>query len=87
MRGRSIGSVQSEPAVVQADQADVALMDVRQVSTLLGVSSRHVYRMADMGKMPAPLKLGACVRWSRAALSGWISRGCPPVRAAKGAAR
>jgi excisionase family DNA binding protein len=69
------------------EQADAALLDVRQVSALLGVSPRHVARLAETGKMPAPLRLGACVRWSRAALSAWISRGCPPVRAAKGAAR
>lgn len=57
-----------------------ALLDVRGVALLLGCSSRHVYRLSDGGKMPSPLRIGALVRWNRAAVEDWISRGCPSVR-------
>ena len=54
------------------------LLDVRAVSELLGgCSTRHVYRLADAGRMPRPVKLGSLVRWRRAELVAWINAGCP----------
>lgn len=53
------------------------LLDVDQVAELLSVSSRQVYRLADGGRMPRPLKLGGCCRWDRAAIEVWITAGCP----------
>ena len=64
------------------------LLDVRAVAALLGgCSTRHVYRLADAGKMPRPLKLGQLVRWRRAELLRWLGEGCPPVRSTRGAVR
>lgn len=62
-----------------------ALLDVGQVASLLRCSQRHVYRLADAGRMPRPLKLGSLVRWRRDELLQWISDGCPRVRVTKGA--
>ncbi len=60
------------------------LLDVDAVAGLLACSSRHIYRLADMGRMPRPVKLGALVRWSRSAVLDWIAAGCPDCgRAAK----
>jgi excisionase family DNA binding protein len=56
------------------------LLDVQAVAELLNCSTRHVYRLSDAGRMPAPLKVGALVRWKRAELEEWINAGCPPVR-------
>ena len=53
------------------------LLDVNAVAALLGVSSRHVFRLADGGRMPRPLKLGGARRWDRIAVENWISDGCP----------
>ena len=54
------------------------LLDVRAVSELLGsCSTRHVYRLADAGRMPRPIKLGSLVRWRRSELESWINSGCP----------
>jgi len=65
------------------------LVDVEHAAEMLGCSSRHVYRLADAGKMPAPVRLGSLVRWNRSTLEDWIAAGCPPVRTvtAKGGAR
>ena len=57
-----------------------ALLDVRGVAELLKCSSRHVYRLSDAGRMPAPVRIGALVRWSLPAISDWISAGCPSMR-------
>jgi excisionase family DNA binding protein len=56
------------------------LLDVEAVAALLGVSSRHVYRLADGGRMPRPLKLGGARRWDRQAVEQWIADGCPATK-------
>jgi prophage regulatory protein len=53
------------------------MLDVAAVARMLGVSSRHVYRMADAGQMPRPVKLGGSVRWDRRTIETWIDSGCP----------
>lgn len=57
-----------------------ALLDVQAVAQLLDCSARHVYRLADAGRMPRPVKLGALVRWRRADLDAWLAAGCPATR-------
>lgn len=64
------------------------LLDVKAVAQLLGCSVRHVYRLSDGGRMPAPVRLGALVRWrldGPGGLREWIAQGCPPMR--KGASK
>lgn len=64
-----------------------ALLDVTEVAAMLSCSPRHVYRLSDSGRMPAPVRLGHLVRWSRAAVEAWIDERCPSVRAARGGRR
>jgi excisionase family DNA binding protein len=59
-----------------------ALLDVDQVAQLLNCSARHVYRLTDAGRMPAPVRLGALVRWPRWSIEQWVRDGCKPCRTA-----
>lgn len=60
------------------------LLDVRSVAVLLGgCSTRHVYRLADAGRMPPPIRLGSLVRWSRAQIMIWLEGGCQPFGSTK----
>jgi len=52
-------------------------MTVQEVADLLHCSARTVYRLADGGRMPRPVRLGALVRWHRATINEWIDAGCP----------
>lgn len=61
-----------------------ALLDAKQSAILIGCSARHLTRLADVGKAPAPLKVGALTRWRRADLERWIADGCKPVRSTRG---
>ena len=54
-----------------------SLLSVSQISKILGCSPRHARRLADTGRMPRPVKLGALVRWSRQEIEDWIAQGCP----------
>jgi len=62
------------------DRQQAALLDVHAVAALLSCSTRHVYRLADAGRMPPPVKLGALVRWPRRSVETWLAEGCPFVR-------
>jgi len=64
-----------------------AMLDVQGVADLLRCSTRHVYRLADAGKMPRAMKLGALVRWSRESVLTWIKDGCPSCRRGTGRVR
>ena len=68
---------------VDATTEPARLLDVGAVAALLGVSTRHVYRLADGGRMPRPLKLGGARRWDRAAIDDWIRSGCPTTSTTK----
>lgn len=57
-----------------------ALVNVDEVAKILDCSTAHVRRLSDAGKMPAPVRVGALVRWSRAAIETWVSDGCKPCR-------
>jgi len=70
--------------VLTPADASAKLLDVQAVADLLGCSSRHVYRLSDAGRMPAPVKLGALVRWSKSAIEEWVAAGCPSCRKGPG---
>lgn len=53
------------------------LLDAEALAAMLGVSTRHIYRLSDGGRMPKPLKLGGARRWDRTAIESWIADGCP----------
>lgn len=57
-----------------------AMMSVNDVAREVGCSTRHVRRLADSGKMPAPTRLGSLIRWPRQAIEAWIAEGCPCCR-------
>jgi len=76
MRGFAMFDVSTVPPAVEA----AALLDVRGVAQLLGCSARHVYRLSDGGRMPAPVRLGSLVRWSRQSVLDWLAAGCKPIR-------
>lgn len=56
---------------------DAKLIDAVEVSRLIGMSARTVWRLKDAGKMPKPVSIGRRVRWRRAEIDEWITAGCP----------
>jgi excisionase family DNA binding protein len=68
------------PRSAAAPSADSALLNVRAVAALLDCSPRHVYRLADAGKLPMPVRVGALVRWRRGDIQSWIDAGCRSIK-------
>ena len=70
------------PTATAPEPATAQLLDVRAVAALLGCSGRHIRRLADAGRMPPPVRLGALVRWRRQDIEDWLAGGCRPARRA-----
>ena len=51
------------------------LLDIREVSKLLGVSTRAIWGWADEGKFPAPLELGRLRRWRLVDVEAFLAKG------------
>lgn len=70
-------------------QGEALAVNVRQLSKLLGVSPRHIERLDEAGKLPAPVRLGRSKRWpldGPAGIRVWIAAGCPSRKAMGGVA-
>lgn len=71
--------------------ADVAVVSVREVAELLGINVRTVWRMAQRGEIPAPIRLGErVVRWRLSDLREHLDRkaaGASVARATREARR
>jgi excisionase family DNA binding protein len=68
------------PPEIRAAAEQPVMIDVCAVARMCDVSTRHIRRMADAGRMPAPRRLGGAIRWVRAEIEKWIADGCRPVR-------
>ncbi len=62
-----------------ANRERVAMMNVDDVAGQVKCSTRTAHRLADSGRMPRPVKLGALVRWPRQVVEQWIADGCLPA--------
>lgn len=90
-RGGTLGAFMDE---LQVRKTDVAVINVREVAELLGVNARTIWRMAQRGEIPAPIRLGdRVVRWRLSDLREHLDRkaaaavGAAESRATRGARR
>ena len=56
------------------------MLTVDGVAKMLACSPRSIYRLADAGRIPPPVRIGGLVRWPRVSLEQWIAEGCPVPR-------
>ena len=70
----------SGAACGQKGKVEPLLISASELATVFGCSVRHVWRLHDAGKMPAAIRLGALVRWSRLTIAKWLAENAPPVR-------
>lgn len=55
------------------------LISVEELSMILKVSPRTVWRLLSAGKLIEPVRIGGTVRWRLQEVKDWINQGCPAV--------
>ncbi|MGO2958631.1 MAG: helix-turn-helix transcriptional regulator [Acetobacter sp.] len=54
-------------------QALPQLLSIKEVSAMLGVTERTVYRLCDEEGFPSKYKLSVrCIRWDKAEVTAWL---------------
>ena len=56
---------------------DSRLLTAGDLAKRLRISLRQVYRLDKSGSLPAPLKIGQCVRWDPVEIDRWVRCGAP----------
>jgi predicted DNA-binding transcriptional regulator AlpA len=70
--------------LTHTEQPARRLGNAKAVGRVLDLSWRTVYRLADAGKIPPGMKLGASRRWDLAEIETFIASGCKPPKGVPG---
>ena len=62
---------------LEVDTQLPTLISARQVSSILGISARTVWRLRAASQLPRSLEIGKSVRWKAEEIVEWIDAGCP----------
>lgn len=57
------------------DSQSVSLLTVKEISQMMGISTRTLHRWNVSGQMPSSVKIGGCVRWKKREIESWIESG------------
>jgi predicted DNA-binding transcriptional regulator AlpA len=60
-------------------QMEEKLWTAKQVAAFLKVSTRQVHRLTVDALMPACIRLGGNIRWSKEDIVAWLDAGAPNV--------
>lgn len=52
------------------------LIDARELARRLGISTRQVFKLRAMGRLPEPVKLARSTRWREGEIDRFIECGC-----------
>jgi predicted DNA-binding transcriptional regulator AlpA len=55
----------------------VKAVDVKELSAILSVSQRHIWRLNAAKKLPRPVRMGRSVRWLESDIQEWLGMRCP----------
>lgn len=67
----------AETGLRSATTTPSLMLTAADVAALLACSTKTVYRLADRGALPRPVRLGGLLRWRRGEIDQWIDEGCP----------
>ena len=63
-----------EHACHSVEPKERVLMSVRELSAFLHLGERSIWKFANTGEMPAPVRIGRAVRWDRRDIEAWLVR-------------
>lgn len=73
---------QSDGSVLNSGSSlNPMLLRADEAAKLLGLGTRTLWRHANSGLAPPPVRIGGSVRFRKAELEAWVAAGCPSLRA------
>ena len=66
MRNRHVSQYASMSTIAKHTESERLALSAADLAGLLGISQRHVWKLAASGRLPKPIRLGRSVRWLRA---------------------
>jgi excisionase family DNA binding protein len=54
-------------------QEESPLLSIRELASMLQVSTRTISRMKSEGSLPKPIFIGRLVRWKRKDIEAWLN--------------
>lgn len=63
----------SVPVTKETPASEARLLTVKEVSYMLGVSTRTVWRRVSAGEMPEPIQVGRLAKWRRSEVERWLN--------------
>jgi len=62
------------------EEIEQKLISAREVSKILSIAIRTVWRLRSSGKLPKPIKIGGALRWRLSDINLWIELECPSMK-------
>lgn len=53
-------------------QLETSLLNIKTLMATTGLSRSTIYAKVRAGALPAPIKIGGCIRWSSSSVRQWI---------------
>jgi predicted DNA-binding transcriptional regulator AlpA len=64
---------QAERLASISDGVEREMLTVSEVATMLSIGVRSVWRKAQDGRLPPPIKMTGSTRWAKSTLQDWIT--------------
>lgn len=75
--GNGRGSPPQPDADRRSHPQDQLALSASELASQLGISRAHVWKLASLGRLPAPVRLGRSVRWDKGTILAWLAAGAP----------
>jgi predicted DNA-binding transcriptional regulator AlpA len=77
--------------MTESTNPNIQFLTAADLSKLLRLAKRTIFRLKSSGKLPQPIKIGgAAIRWRESDIALWQEKGCPDQKtfeALKGVSR
>ncbi len=64
------------------DKIEPRLLTIEDLSVILKLSKRTLWRMRSACQLPKPIRLGNSVRWRVSDIEAWLNQRCPSQQSA-----
>ena len=65
------------PSKTDDGAIEILLIDIKDLSRMIGERPKQIYRMIATGKLPYAMQHKRGLRWRKKEIEAWVEEGCP----------